>query len=137
MNVKEAPKHVGRMVAIGIASIILVLTLLVGAYAVTLHEASVQDHQRAVATAKRNAQLKEIQEKQSIQGAIPLCEGLVAMDAASHPPVTNASNNPLSYGHKLARAIHQFSVASKCPILLNDVAHHAPVDKILRDLGEK
>jgi hypothetical protein len=54
-----------------------------------------------------------------IKQSIPTCRALVHLDQASSPPVVNASTNPLSYGHKLAVAIHQVVVSTHCIQILN------------------
>ena len=136
-GLKEAPKHLGRTVAIIFLVIMLFIGGLVGSYALSIHESNIQAHQRAVATAKRNASLKLASEKAAILGSVPLCRGLVLMDDASHPPVSNASSKPDSYGHKLAHAIHVVVVTSKCPILLHDIENHVPYTQIFKDLGMK
>jgi hypothetical protein len=55
----------------------------------------------------------------NLQAGIRTCEAVRKMDEASQPPVVNASSNPLSYGHKLASAIHQLYITSGCKELLS------------------
>lgn len=68
-----------------------------------------------------------IQAKQhmiQIRSAVPTCSALKLMDDARIGAVS-VTTNPNSYGHKLARAIHELFTRSGCAKILRKYGHNA------------
>lgn len=62
------------------------------------------------------------QMQDQLKSAVSTCKWLRAMDDASINAV-NASKSPMSYGHKLAAAIHGLYIHSACPQILSGHYH--------------
>ena len=86
--------------------------------------------------AQQNAQQKQIARREAttqLRASVPTCKALIELDRA-RIGATNASHDPSSYGHKLARAIHDVVDTTKCYRLIRMVDHHVPYTVILHRL---
>lgn len=140
------PKTEGSKQAIRLAVIasLAVLTVFVvigaaiaGSYALSLHAISQAKQQEASIrekAAKAQAALQLREAESSIRTSLPTCEALITMDDAKNG-ASNASNDPNSYGHRLARSITTVVNTTKCRILVKDVHDHVPYIEILKQLG--
>lgn len=121
----KIPVTMAVVTAVAVVSLLAAVILAIGgSYLLTLRAINAQ---KAYAAAQASAQLKA-----SIAASVPECQQLQSMDAAG----AGATFTPGSYGQKLATSIHNFYVASKCDILLKDVAAHKTPDQIAKDLGQ-
>lgn len=90
---------------------------------------------QAIHSVAANAAALHVRELQaSVRTAIPTCKALLGMDNASHgaifPHYPGASQNQ-GYGVRLAAAIHNLYVTTKCNIILSG----KPIPVILKELG--
>jgi hypothetical protein len=98
---------------------------LAGSYALTLHAISVAQHAQAAA-ATRNAVLAKAA---ALKAAVPTCQALLHLDQARAGAIFAGRARTgvplaLSYGHRLAVAIHQVYLATRCATVLKDAAGH-------------
>lgn len=125
----SAQPVVGLAVFLSVCFVVVFLMIIAatgGEYLLTLHTLHAQE------AASMASHIREMTAQ--LRAALPTCHALQALDNASHPPVVNASHNPLSYGHKLAQAIHQVYQTSQCRVILNGVAHHESLTQILKQI---
>lgn len=123
MAAMVSPGKIAFWICAALASVIL----LVGSGVLV----SVDLANQAVNNEKVNeARLRLREAESSIRTAIPTCKAIVRMDKASHG-ASNASHSPNSYGHRLARAIHNVNTTSGCATLVREVNEGWTVTMIL------
>jgi hypothetical protein len=125
-----------RLVMMGSAVIVLIVCLiggiLAGGYALSL-----------MAIRQNNAteaQLQLREEQSAVRTSIPTCEALIGLDDAKDGavfPVYPGARAGQGYGERLAKAINEVVVASKCETLIYDVDHHYSITRIAKDLHEQ
>lgn len=111
-------------VGISIAIIVFVLTLFVsvgGAYLIAINNT---DQIRANEAALHTRELES-----SVRTSIPTCRALIGLDDAKNG-ASNASSDPHSYGHNLARAITKVVDDTGCRKLISEVNAGVPIMKI-------
>jgi hypothetical protein len=125
-----------RLVMMGSAAIVLIVCMiggiLAGGYALSL-----------MAIRQNNAteaQLQVREEQSAVRTSIPTCEALIALDDARNGavfPKYPGAKPGEGYGQRLATAINQVVVATKCETLVYDVEHHYSITRIAKDLHEQ
>lgn len=120
----DVKNPINLAVGISIAIVVFVLTLFVsvgGAYVIALDtKAEVQSNEQALHT-------REIES--SVRTSIPTCKALIGLDNAKNG-ASNASSDPHSYGHNLARAITKVVDDTGCRKLIAEVNEGVPILKI-------
>lgn len=121
----RAATPIGMAVGASIVALAFVVSVVLGISGAYLLINSEINHQNAV------------ERVNAVRNSIPICRALVEMDDASHPPVTNASNDPLSYGHKLSRAITDVVKTTRCNVLLTKLHNGESIEQITNELTPK
>lgn len=113
------PVSLAVAVSLGVAAILVTIAIAIGgSYVLVLGFIHGQAYQQRI---------------EQLRGSVATCEAVVRMDQAS-VGASNASSDPNSYGHKLARAIHGLAVGTRCYELVRMVDHHVPYSVILHRL---
>jgi hypothetical protein len=123
------PERIAVFVSLVICAFVFsVIVGMAGSYAITLHSIDVQ-HRADVALHQR-----EIESQ--VRTAIPTCKALVEMDDAKNG-ASNASSDPNSYGHRLAKAIHDVVARSQCTVILKDLKNGQTIAQIVKELDHQ
>jgi len=122
MKLFQTPTGIAVAASLFIIGVILSIAIAIGgSYLLTIHTINVQ---KAAAAA-----LATREKESSVRTAIPTCEALIQMDNAKNG-ASNASSDPNSYGHKLARAITAVVADTGCRKLVMEVKAGVPIAKI-------
>lgn len=128
-KVNEKVTGLAVLLSLVVVAFVLSVALAIGgSYLLTI---SAIHHQQT-----NEQELKQREAESSIRTAIPTCNALVEMDDAK-VGASNASNDPHSYGHNLARAITDVVATTQCRMLLREVAEHKSFSQIAKDLGRE
>jgi hypothetical protein len=118
-------------VAITVAVVVIVLTLFIsigGSYLISLNNRStVLANEKKFEASQKALKIRELES--GVRTSIPTCRALITLDDAKNG-ASNASMDPHSYGHNLARAITNVVNVSGCRLLIKEVDSGMPLLKI-------
>jgi hypothetical protein len=125
MKLFETTTSIAVFISLVVTAIILSVSAAIGgSYLLTL---------QAIHTQKVQAAALAVREKESsVRTAIPTCKALIQMDDAKNG-ASNASQDPNSYGHRLAAAITTVVDDTGCRKLVYQVEHGVPILKIAEE----
>ena len=142
---QEPPRHIdiagvivdrGKLILLGSVAIFLAVCMiggiLAGGYALSL--SAIRQNNAT------EAQLQVREEESAVRTSIPTCDALIALDDAKNGatfPRYPGAKAGQGYGQRLATAIHEVAVATKCETLVYDVDHHYSISRIAKDLHEQ
>jgi len=136
----DVKNPISTTIAIILSVVTLVLTLAGSIGASAAIALSAQSHaEMAARKAEANTQalkrsdaaLRERELTASVRTAIPTCQALIGLDDAKNG-ASNASSDPHSYGHNLARAITNVVDKTHCRVLITEVKEGVPLTKIVQ-----
>ena len=120
-------------VAVGVsfAIVVFVLTMFLsigGSYLIGVsNRNSIQQNEKMFESTQRSLHIRELES--GVRTSIPTCKALIALDDAKNG-ASNASQDPNSYGHRLAKAITGVVNDTGCRKLIHQVDAGVPLLKI-------